>query len=294
MKYLITSIKEIEELITPPLEIDDLFNPFLFSKLEEQFRNCMKFYRYETYGEDFEKFPISYKEFNPKYDKFYGLNFKHLNDTIEAEELKVDLIQYLNRCEDYFIEDITDQLPNPSEAEFKMVFYNALKTLKDSYDFLLSTDILNNVILNLVKDELIESYKRALEKAKITFPVYNDIISLNVFGNKNLNESNVTTENNATINLNENPFPRIFLDNDSFMFFEEYKNKFCTNNKFPLADFSFVFRMMQKEGNIFDDVTEKSFRNFLTDNYGINFEKLKTYEYSVTEKKIQLYNSLKK
>jgi len=52
--------------------------------------------------------------------------------------------------------------------------------------------------------------------------------------------------------------------------------------------------MMQKEGNIYDDVKEKSFRNFLTNSYEINFDKLKTYEYSVTEKKIQLYNSLKK
>ena len=94
--------------------------------------------------------------------------------------------------------------------------------------------------------------------------------------------------------MNNNPFPRLFIDYDSFLFFEEYKNKFCTNNKTLLADFSFLFRMMQKEGNIFDDVTEKSFRNFLTNNYEINFEKLKTFEYCVTDKKIQLYNSLKK
>ena len=60
-------------------------------------------------------------------------------------------------------------------------------------------------------------------------------------------------------------------------------------NKIP-----FLFRMMQKEGNIFDDVSEKSFRNFLSENYEINLEKLKTFEYCETEKKKQLYNSLKK
>jgi uncharacterized tellurite resistance protein B-like protein len=92
----------------------------------------------------------------------------------------------------------------------------------------------------------------------------------------------------------KNPYPRIFINNDAFLFFEELKNKFCTNDKSLLADYSFVFRKMQKDGNIFDDVTEKSFRNFLNNNYEINFEKLKTFEYCQTDKKIQLYNSLKK
>lgn len=290
MKYLITSIKEIEDIITPSLVIDDLFDPFPFPKLEEQFRSCMRLYRIETFGEDFEKFPISFEEFNPIYDKFYGLNYNHLTEIIEIEEFKINLKQLFSRHEDYFIEDITEQLHKPSEAEFKMFLYNSLKSLRYSFDFLFSTEINNNEILNLVKVELLESYERAYEKAKIDFLIYDDILRLNILGDKNLNLANVNSENG----LINNPFPRLFIDYDSFLFFEEYKNKFCTNNKSLLADFSFLFRMMQKEGNIFDDVTEKSFRNFLTNNYEINFEKLKTFEYCVTDKKIQLYNSLKK
>lgn len=92
----------------------------------------------------------------------------------------------------------------------------------------------------------------------------------------------------------ENPYPRIFLNNDAFLFFEELKNKLCTNEKSLLADFSFVFRMMQKDDKIFEDVSEKSFRSFLTNKYDIIFDKLKTYEYCFTDKKNQLYNSLKK
>ncbi len=283
MKYLITSIKEIEDIITPSLVIDDLFNPFPFPKLEEQFRSCMRLYRIETFGEDYEKFPISFEEFNPRYDKFYGLNYNRLNEIIEIEEFKIDLKQLLIDQEDYFIKDITDQLPNPSEAEFKMFLYNSLKSLQSSFEFLFSAEINNNKILNLVKDELLESFERAFEKTKNYLPIYNDIINLNAFGNKNLNLANVTSENG----LNNNPFPRLFIDYDSFLFFEEYKNKFCTNNKTLLADFSFLFRMMQKEGNIFDDVSEKSFRNFLSENYEFNLEKLKTFEYCETEKKKQ-------
>lgn len=175
MKYLITSINEIGDIITPSLVIDDLFDPFPFPKLEEQFRSCMRLYRIETFGEVYEKSPISFEEFNPRYDKFYGLNYNLLEEKIDLKEFINDLNQYFINCEDYFIEVITDQLPNPSEAEFKMFFHNTLKSLEDSYNFLLSTEIKNSVILNLVKDELIESYKRAFEKAKITFPVY-DIV----------------------------------------------------------------------------------------------------------------------
>jgi hypothetical protein len=137
----------------------------------------MKLNRIETLGEDFEKFPIKFEEFNPLSDKFYGLNYNRLEEIIEIEEFTIDLIKYLNGCEDYFIEVITDQLPNPSEAEFKMFFHTTLKSLEDSYNYLLSTEIKNNVILNLVKDELIESYKRAFEKAKITFPFYDVVFN---------------------------------------------------------------------------------------------------------------------
>ena len=191
MKYLITSIKEIEDILTPSLvEYDDdlPFNPFAFSRFEKQFRSCMKLYRIETFGEDFEKFPIKFEEFNPKYDTFNGMNFGHLNKIIEIEEFKIDLIKFLNGCEDYFIEAITDQLPNPSEAEFKMFFYNTLKSLEDSYNYLLSTEIKNNVILNLFKDELIESYERAFEKAKITFPFYEVVFNKFKF-EKNLSDT---------------------------------------------------------------------------------------------------------
>lgn len=188
MKYLITSIKEIEDIITPSLVIDDFFDSFPFPKLEEQFRSCMRLYRIETFGEDYEKFPISFEEFNPRYDKFNGLNYDRLNEIIEIEEFKIDLKQLLSRHEDYFIEDITDQLPNPSEAEFKLFFFNTLKSLEISYNFLLSTEIKNNVILNLVKDKLIESYERAFEKAKITFPFYDVVFNKFKF-EKNLSDT---------------------------------------------------------------------------------------------------------
>jgi hypothetical protein len=291
MKYLITSIKEIEDLITPSLDVDDIFNPFTFSKFEKQFRSCMRLYRIETFGEDFEKFPISFEEFNHLSDKFYGLNYNRLEEIVDFKEFNSDLNQYFINCEDLYLRDIFEQLQNPVEAQFKIYLFSTLKNLQDSYDFLISTEIKNNVILNIIKNSLLDSYHRAFKIAKKEIPVYNEIFNTFLLGNPNQN----TLSTNVSINERDvNPFPRLFINYDSFLFFEELKNKLCTNENSLLADFSFVFRMMQKEGNIYDDVTEKSFRNFLTNSYEINFEKLKTYEYSVTDKKIQLYNLLKK
>jgi hypothetical protein len=178
MKYLINSIKEIEEFITPSLEIDDVFNFFMFPKFEKQFRSCMRFYRFETFGEDYEKFPISFEEFNPKYDKFYGLNYNRLEEIIDFEEFNNDLKNCFIDSEDSYIREINEQIQNPSEAQFKIYLYNTLKNLKDSYELLSTTQIENNKILNLIKNELLDSYKRVYIKIKNEVPIYTDIYSV--------------------------------------------------------------------------------------------------------------------
>jgi hypothetical protein len=225
MKYLITSINEIGDIITPSLVIDDLFDPFPFPKLEEQFRSCMRLYRIETFGEVYEKSPISFEEFNPRYDKFYGLNYNLLEEKIDLKEFINDLNQYFINCEDYFIEVITDQLPNPSEAEFKIFFHNTLKSLEDSYNFLLSTEIKNSVILNLVKDELIESYERAFEKAKITFPFYDVVFNKFKF-EKNLSDTVLIDKVKLVHTLSRDEIlKKLFDGSNNRMTFESFEKK---------------------------------------------------------------------
>lgn len=294
MKYIFTSIKDIENLITPPFELDNLFNNFPFPDFEFHFRNSMKLYRIETFGEDYEKFPISFEEYNPQHDIFRGLNYNHLDETINYNDFKNSLKHYLISCEDSYLRDIKEQIQNPSEAQFKIFLHNILKKLRDSYMLLSSYEIENSKILKLIKDEFLESYKSTFSKLKNEVPIYNDIFdafSLSNESQKKIEQPSVDFLGNKQ---DYNPHPRIFINNDKFLFFEELKNKLCSDKKTQLADFSFVFRMMQKEGCIYEDITEKSFRDFLTNNYEITFDKLKTYEYCVTDKKIKLYNSLKK
>lgn len=231
MKYLTTSIKEIEDIITPSLVIDDLFDPFPFPKQEEYFRSCMRLYRIETFGEDYEKSPISFEEFNPKYDKFYGLNYNRLTEIIEIEEFKINLKQLFNRHEDYFIEDITEQLPNSSEAEFKIFLYNSLKSLQSSFEFLFSVEIYNNVILNLVKDELLESYDRAFVKTKNHFSVYDEIFNKFNF-EANLSNSDLVENNGIDSIVSKEYIPsrdeilsKLFDGTNNKITFENYEKK---------------------------------------------------------------------
>ena len=155
MSYLISSIKDIEDWITPPFELHDFFSPFSIFKFENQFKSCMKLYTFETHGEDYEKFPINFENFNPKYDKFLGLDYYHLEKIIDLNDFRDEIKCYLIGEEVSFIRDIKGQLQNPSEAQFKIFLYNTLKNLQFSYEFLLSTEIINNALLNIIKVELL-------------------------------------------------------------------------------------------------------------------------------------------
>lgn len=95
------------------------------------------------------------------------------------------------------------------------------------------------------------------------------------------------------INLEDNPYPRIFKNSYSFGLFEKLKFELCKNERTNLADYSFIFRRLQKDNLIYNDINEKTFRDFLFDKYQINLDKLKILEYCSTLNKESLYNLLK-
>ncbi len=93
-----------------------------------------------------------------------------------------------------------------------------------------------------------------------------------------------------TLESQENPFPRIFINNDAFLFFEKLSALICKNKRTQLADYSFVFRKLQKDDLIYSDIAEKSFREFLSNRYEVDLDKLKILEYCTTALKENLYN----
>ena len=91
----------------------------------------------------------------------------------------------------------------------------------------------------------------------------------------------------------KNPFPRIFKNGEAFILFDNLKDSLCNDDRTLLADFSFVFRIMHKEKYIYDYIQESEFRNFLSKEYQIEIDKLKTLDNCSTQKKIDLYNLVK-
>lgn len=88
-----------------------------------------------------------------------------------------------------------------------------------------------------------------------------------------------------------NPFPRIFTNVQCFHFFESLKIGVRKGNE--LADFSFIYRRMQKDGYILKHVTDSEFRDLLNYDFKIVIDKTKLLDYCKTELKESNYNSIK-
>jgi len=94
--------------------------------------------------------------------------------------------------------------------------------------------------------------------------------------------SNSKTESNDT-------HPRIFRNESAFKLFEQLKES--VENE--LADYSFIFRAMQRDQYIYPDIKTGAFINWLQKNYDIVIGKIKLYDYCKTPQKVSIYTTAK-
>ena len=92
----------------------------------------------------------------------------------------------------------------------------------------------------------------------------------------------------------ENPYPQIFTDYNAYKLFDKLHNEFKDNSKY-LADYSFIYRMMYKDGFIFSNYRPEMFKDWLSkEPYSIYLDlKLKTLNNCTTPNKVSIYNTLK-
>lgn len=89
----------------------------------------------------------------------------------------------------------------------------------------------------------------------------------------------------------EDRHPRYFIKG-GFEIFEKCKER-IVRERYLLADFSFIYRQMQKDGYIYDDIKESAFRNWLKTIYGIEIlEPLKTINECSPDHKFSIYSSI--
>lgn len=91
----------------------------------------------------------------------------------------------------------------------------------------------------------------------------------------------------------ENPYPQIFSSGEAFLLFEKLFTLYKDSN-YELAAFSFIYRMMFKEGYILDHFKPQMFINWIdSEPYKISLPKIKTLYKCITDDKVLIYNNAK-
>ncbi|MFL0088544.1 hypothetical protein [Tenacibaculum maritimum] len=152
------------------------------------------------------------------------------------------------------------------------------------------TDYINNEIDNANK----EITNRLLnQRQQKTIDVKNDYVGSRIMGvvwnSERIKALNEFLNNNKTSNGEQNPHPRFFTSLIAFKIFEEFKNTIEN----PLADYSFIYRIMLKDGLIYDSIGDSEYRKWLSSTYQIEIEKTKQFNRCSTISKKQLYSSIK-
>lgn len=103
-----------------------------------------------------------------------------------------------------------------------------------------------------------------------------------------LNDSKESKDvDNSPLASPVNPYPRIFKNYNCFLLFESLKED--VRVRCQLADLSFIYRRMQKDGFIFSGIVDTEFRKFL-EGISIFIDKTKLLEYCTTDLKERNYN----
>jgi hypothetical protein len=300
--YLIKAENDIEEVYKPSLDLlnandDFFFLLFSFPLSAQTIKESMSFYSSFCYGEDdCEREYFDYKKFDYKNKghHFKGINYENLNAKLDFRIFHDELTKLILDLESTFFQEIEDNRKYPN---FEIPLSDNLNEIKLSMNILNKINYNNNRIKDIVKKCFLSSYQNVINVLRNKYSIlYEKSFLILSDIDINTNESNITNDidakatNYSTSEFQENPHPRIFINNDAFLFFEKLSAFICKNKRTQLADHSFVFRKLQKDGLIYSDIAEKSFREFLSNHYEVDLDKLKILEYCTTALKETLYN----
>ena len=133
------------------------------------------------------------------------------------------------------------------------------------------------------KDKLRQSLVRLKEfliekKTNLDKPSVNDIPVLN-------------DTSKEISDIETNPHPRIFINFNAYRLFDGFRE--YVSIKSQLADYSFIYRIMQKDKLIFVGVGDTEYREFLFKVYEIDLAKTKQLINCSTDLKLNIYSNLK-
>jgi hypothetical protein len=87
------------------------------------------------------------------------------------------------------------------------------------------------------------------------------------------NKTEDVEQNTINNSSNDNPHARIFLNGKSWQLFDHWRNDVKARTQ--LAEFSYIYRQMSKDGLIYENVKPTEFRDWLNKNYNTELDELK-------------------
>ena len=101
----------------------------------------------------------------------------------------------------------------------------------------------------------------------------------------------VDNKDNLPTEQENNPYPHIFTNTNAYLVFKRFTLNITP--KTQLADFSFIYRIMQKEGYITSNLRESDYRRWLDDEFEIVIDKTKGLVNCSTPHKEHSYSLIK-
>ena len=185
--------------------------------------------------------------------------------------------------------------PDANENEFidreiTLMFGNELvRERRDIfvYRFDCDTEIDGIAAINLdfLDDETVIKIKSSLER-KMEF------LEMKLNSQNEPEKSKDSSNAEQIRNVEQNPYPRIFLNRKSFELFEHWHNQ--VTERTQLAEYSFIYWAMVKDKIIYEDVRPTEFINFLNNEYQVALSELKQYNNCKGGGKESKYSTVKK
>ena len=220
------------------------------------------------------------------------------NAHIESLEHEIYKLGYGNA--DY--SKINHLLDKHKPSEKKFLKWNDIIPSENILYDLLNTDL--NMFANIVAPKetnykSLGNYSYAdIQKIQLDFEVFIKSFCINELHkflktqkNRPLIEKTNNSEDNLTEEIKLNPHLRIFISLNAFLLFESFTETIESKNK--LADYSFIYRIMQEDGLIYEYVGDSEYRTWLGKHFDIIIGKTKQLYRCSTSTKKNLYYSLK-
>lgn len=199
---------------------------------------------------------------------FFELYPWYYTDT--SDNLKKEIIENLTTLTESqfnaYLKYTKDQIQyyhifNPNESLIQK--WLAKFSLNETeFPFLLNKDILQLIKPNSTSITEEDNQTYFIQKDFHLQAVKIEVINMLAFIDEMLGDEIPTSQPNS-VAASKNIYPRIFVNEKAYELFEKLRGEF-EGNKNSLANFSFLFHRMKKDGLIFDHLKQLEFVNFLS------------------------------